>query len=93
MLANISRNKGNQTMIFGQSLDTKYGGETIPRPFWINCLKFHTVCFYCMPSCEDYQHILKLHCKPLAFTLYKVFLRKQKRGLELVSLPHFLHDF
>ena len=44
-LPNISRNKGNQTMKFGQVIEynmknifleksyTKYGGETIPRPF------------------------------------------------------------
>ena len=44
-LPNISRNKGNQTMKFGQVIEynmkniflekshTKCGGETIPRPF------------------------------------------------------------
>ena len=35
---------------------------------------------------------MKLSCQPLPFTLYKIFLKKQK-GLELISLPHFLHDF
>ena len=45
ILTNISRNKGNQTMTFGQLLEynirnnfleksyTKLGGEAIPRPF------------------------------------------------------------
>ena len=45
ILPNISRNKVNQTMKFGQLIEynmrnialeksyTKYGGETIPRPF------------------------------------------------------------
>ena len=45
MLPNILRNKGNQTMKFGQLIDydmgniflekshTKCGGETIPRPY------------------------------------------------------------
>ena len=45
-LPNISRIKGNQTMTFGQLLEydtrknfleksySKYGGETIPRPFF-----------------------------------------------------------
>ena len=45
ILPNISRNKGNQTMKFGQlielnmknnlleNLNTKYGGETSPRSF------------------------------------------------------------
>ena len=45
ILPSISRNKGNQTLKFGQLIEynrrntfveksyTKYGGETIPRPF------------------------------------------------------------
>ena len=45
ILPNISRNKGNQAMKFGQLIEynmrniileksyTKYGGETSPRPF------------------------------------------------------------
>ena len=45
ILLNISKSKGNQTMRFGQLIEynmkniflekscTKYGGETIPRPF------------------------------------------------------------
>ena len=37
---------------------------------------------------EDYRNILKLSCRPL-----KTFLKKQKRSLELVSLPQFPHDF
>ena len=44
-----------------------------------------------MPS-WGYQHILKLTCWPLAFTSHK-FKQKTKKGLELVSLPDFLHDF
>ena len=32
----------------------------------------------------------KLSCRPLAFTSFKV---RKKKGLELVSLVHFLHDF
>ena len=42
---------------------------------------------------EGYQNMFKLSCRPLAFTSYKVFKKKTKRGLELVFLPHFLHDF
>ena len=46
ILPNISRIKGNQTLIFGQLIEynmrniflekayTKYGGKTIPRRFW-----------------------------------------------------------
>ena len=41
---------------------------------------------------EVYQITLKLWCWPLAFTLYKAFL-KRKRGLKLISLSRFLYDF
>ena len=58
----------------------KCGGETIPRSFsrksnltypWTDSL---TVC-----QVEDYYRILKLNCRPLAFTSYKVFLKNKKR--------------
>ena len=42
---------------------------------------------------ECYQIILKLSHKSLDFTSYKAFLKKQKKGLDLVSLLHYLHDF
>ena len=41
---------------------------------------------------EGYRNILKLSCRPFPFTSYKPFL-KAKRSLQLISLPHFLHDF
>ena len=41
---------------------------------------------------EVFQNILKLRSWPFVFTLNKTF-QKRKRGLELVSLPHFLHNF
>ena len=68
-MPNVSRSKGNQKMKFGQLIEynirsifiekpyTKWGGETIPRPFskvkieYISgsiVLKFCTVWFYCM---------------------------------------------
>ena len=40
---------------------------------------------------KSYQNILKLSYQPIAFTSYN--LKEKKRGLELVSLPHFLHKF
>ena len=60
---------------------------------WINNLTFYTVSFYFMLSCGLSKYILKLSCRPLAFTSCKAFFKKQKRGLELVSLPHCLHVF
>ena len=55
---------------------------------WINSLTVHFI----VCQAESYWNILKLRCKPLAFTSYKVF-EKTKRALELVSLLHFLHEF
>ena len=40
-----------------------------------------------------YQNILKLRCWPHALTIYDQKKLKTKRGLELVFLPYFLHDF
>ena len=50
-------------------------------------MKTYTICFYCMSS---NQHILKLRCLPLVFISYKTIFKK---GVELVFLPHFLHNF
>ena len=80
---------------------TKWREEAFSRSFsknwnwaylWIKSRKsYNTVCFYLMPSWGLWI-LLKLSCRPLAFTSYKVFL-ETKRGLELVSVPHFLYDF
>ena len=69
----------NMKNIFVEKSYTKCGGESIPDSFvknenwaylWMNSLKFKTFCFYCMPS-GDYQNILILSCRPLAFTPLK----------------------
>ena len=110
ILSNISRSKGNQTIKFGQLIEhnmrnifleiscTKYGRETIPRPFSkkskLNLSGSVVESFiqfvYYMPSWGLSKYIKT--CRPLAFTSYKAFL-KNKRCLELISLPHFLHYF
>ena len=59
--------------------------------FWINSLKFYTVCFYCMPNWGLSKYI-ETKLRVICFYLDKAFL-ETKRGLELVSLLHFLHDF
>ena len=59
--------------------------------YWINSLSFiHFV--FIIWQVEGYLKILKLSCRPLAFTSKKPFL-KTRRVLGLVSLRHFLHDF
>ena len=51
--------------------------------FW-NCKKFLLI----VRPFENYQNVLKLRCWS-----YKTFLKNRKKGLELLFLPHFLHDF
>ena len=41
---------------------------------------------------KGYRNILKLSCRPLFLPHIKLF-QKTKKGIELVSLPHPLHDF
>ena len=57
-------------------------------------LKFYTLCFI-VCQVEGYQHILKLSCKPLAFTSYKAYLKNKKRpGTSLpasVSVAYSIH--
>ena len=89
----------NMRNIFLEESYTKCGKETISRPFlknqnwpylWINILRFYIFRFNCLPSwglskvIETADHLLLPHIK---------LFKKTKRGLELVSLPHFPHDF
>ena len=84
---NILRSKANQTMKFGQLTEynmrnvfleksyTKCKGETIPiteKPKYV-CF-FSSVCFHCISS----WGLLQLNYKPITFTSYKAFLKKQK---------------
>ena len=56
---------------------------------WINSSVLYSFLFI-VCQVEGHLKILKLSCGPLAFTSKPV---QQKRGLELVSLPHFLNKF
>ena len=79
---------------------TKCGGKTSPRLFpgklklSISVIQSKVLCslFFFVSQIEGYQNILKLGCRPRAFTSYQHF-QKINRGLELVSLPHFPHNF
>ena len=73
---------------------TNCGGETISRLSSIKSklsisLDKYSITFYSLFlivwQVEGYRKILKLSCKQLAST--------SQRGLELASLPDFLHDF
>ena len=80
---------------------TKCGGETITRPFsenqnwaylWISSLNFYTVYFYCISSWGLSKYI-ETKWQTTCFYLILTFFKKTKRGVELVSLLHFLHHF
>ena len=59
---------------------------------WINSLNIFTVCFYRVVSWELLKYIdTKLQSN--WFHLILSFFKKIKRGLELCTLPHFLHNF
>ena len=57
----------------------------------VNGLKFSTVCFYCMPS-WGLSKYTETKLQTICFCLILGFFKK-KKGVELVSLPHFLHNF
>ena len=82
----------NKRNIFLKKSYTRFGEKLFSDSFlknenwaypWINCLKFCTVCLFIVFQVEDYQNILKLICRPLAFTSYKFFLKKRSGA----SLP------
>ena len=60
---------------------------------WTNSLKFYTVCFYCLASWGLSKYIetkLQITCFHLILSFFK---RCFFKGLELVALPYFLHNF
>ena len=74
--------------------------KLVPDPFlknlnwaylWINSLKFYTVCFDCTP-CWGPSKYIETKLQTICFYHILGFLKKS-RGMELVFLPHFLHNF
>ena len=86
--------------IFLEKSSAKCGVENIPRSFsttlsisldqWSKVL---CSLFLLHAKLWAIEILLKLSCRPFAFNSCRVFLKKTKRRLELVSLPHFMHDF
>ena len=74
--------------------------KLVPDPFlknetwaylWINWRKFQTVYFDCMPSWGLSKYIeTRLHTTCI-YLIWSFF--KKQRGLGLISLPYFLHNF
>ena len=101
ILPNISRSKDNQIMKFGQLVEYKNAEDKLfSDPFlesqtsaylWINSLKFFTVFLNFIPSWGLSKYI-ETKLQTTCFHLILNYSRN-KRGLELVSLSRFLHDF
>ena len=72
----------NMRNIFIKKLYTKCGGETIPR-FFFKKIKIENISFLC--QVEDYWNMLKLSCRPLAFTSYKAFLKNKRSGTSFLA--------
>ena len=96
ILTKFSRSKSNQAM-FGQLIERNMRNameRPFPDPFlknqnwaylWNNILKFHTACFYGMPSWKLSEHFetkLQATCS-FAFTSYKAFLKNKRSGTSL----------
>ena len=94
----------NMTNIFLEKSYTKCGGETIPRPFFLKkksklniSLDHMFKVLYSLFWLGSKLRAIKIYWNSAAYHLLlphiKPFFKKKKRALELVSLPHFLHDF
>ena len=59
---------------------------------WIKSLKFYRVCFYCISKLRTIKIYWNKSGDHLLLPQIKPFW-KMKRGLEVVSLSHFLHKF
>ena len=59
----------------------------------IKILKFDTACFYAC-QVEDYQNIVKLSCRPLAFTylIYEAFLTSDSHLLKTLCVIRLIES-
>ena len=77
----------NLRSIFLEKSHTKFGTETIPRPFskksklsislWINILMFYIFCFYYLPSWR-LSKVIETKLQTTCFNSYKAFLKNKK---------------
>ena len=90
--------------IFVEKSYTKCAGETIPRPFskkskfsiylYQLCKVLNSVFFFCIliGGLSKYSEI-KLQTADYWLSTNTKLFKKTENGLELVPLPHFLHNF
>ena len=93
----FSNRKGNQPMTFSQLIDLTWETFSLknrtqnvtekssPDPYLNNSLLllYHTL---------RVRNILRLSCRPLAFTWCQAYLKIKKSSGTIVSLPQFLHN-
>ena len=97
ILFNINRSKGNHTMSFGEnmvkklildpSLQNRYRAY-----FWINSLKFSTVCFHCMSMSRTNKMYWNYGADNL-FLFIQTFVKRQKEDWNKSSWLIFCMDF
>ena len=92
----------NTSKIFLEKSYTKCGGKTSPRSFpgklilrisLDQYLKFYRVCFYCIASWGLSKYIETKQQATCFHLIHIKLFKKIKKGLELVSLPSFLHNY
>ena len=108
ILPNISRSKGNQTMKFGQLMEynmtniflvksyKKRAGETSQTFFYKIKIKYISRLINSLNCIWANLRAIEVYWKKAAAHLRLPYIKlfsKTKIGLELVSLPHFLHNF
>ena len=104
VLRNISRSQGNQTMTFGQLIEYNMSNNFFEKSYTnvTEKLVVHTCgstdrnfmqfTFIVCPN-GGLQKFIQIKLLNTCFCLiYKAFM-KNKKGLELISLAHFLHGF
>ena len=87
--------------IFLKNLTQNVVEKLVPDPFlknwnrtylWINSLKFYTV-FLSYAKLRGLSKYVQTKLQTTCFYLILSFFKKTKRGLELVFLSYFLHEF
>ena len=101
-MRNISKSKDNQTMTFGHSIEweiffVKNVTQNVVEKVFLDpplknqnwTYQYSKASYSLFLLCAKFRAKLQTTC----FYLIYGFFFKKKRGLGLVSLPHFLHDF
>ena len=90
----------NMRNLFVEKLYTKYGGQTISRLYNIEIehiseamVRSFILFVFIVCKVQGYRNMLKLSCRPFAFTSYKDFFKKQKEVWNQSPCPIFCMVF